>query len=149
MEQLILHLLGDYILQSDWMATGKTGKYGPALAHATVYSLPFLLLRPSWVAFSVILGTHFIIDRFRLAKYVVYAKNFLAPPSAYLDSVDLQAPAYRDKVTAWKLKSEYLWQNCSATGYYGAIVPWLTTWLMIIADNTMHLAINYLSLKYL
>lgn len=82
MEQLILHLVGDYVTQSDWMASQKTTRYLPAFVHATVYSLPFLLLRLSWIAFAIILGTHFLIDRFRLAKYVVWAKNFIAPPSS-------------------------------------------------------------------
>lgn len=141
MEQLILHLVGDYLTQSDWMAQNKTGAYWPALVHATVYSLPFLLLSPSWTAFAVILGTHFLIDRFRLAKYVVYAKNFLAPPSQTVGRWACNGMFVRS--------DEYRWENCKATGYPSETPVWLATWLMIIADNTMHLTINYLSLRYL
>lgn len=156
MEQLILHLIGDYVTQSDWMANGKTSKYGPALCHSIVYSVPFLLLRPSWAAFFVILITHFFIDRFRIAKYVVWAKNFLAPPSAYLeelfyDRVDEDFPdliSYKESL-GWKLQFKYAWQNCKANGYPSETPIWLSTWLMIIADNTMHLSINYLSLRFL
>lgn len=141
MEQLILHLIGDYVTQSDWMANGKTSKYLPAMVHATVYSLPFLLLRPSWLAFAVILVTHFFIDRFRLAKYVVYAKNYLAPRSARWALVeDEQGRAIGQRWT---------WTRCNATGYPADVPPWMAVWLMIIADNTMHLTINYLSLRYL
>jgi hypothetical protein len=43
-EQLILHLLGDYVTQSDWMARNKTKALLPAFWHAAVYSLPFLLV---------------------------------------------------------------------------------------------------------
>lgn len=135
MEQLILHLIGDYITQSDWMANGKTSKYLPAMVHATVYSLPFLLLRPSWIAFSVILITHFFIDRFRLAKYVVYAKNFIGTPH------------WNDG--SGECGCKLSWADCSATGYPSKTPPFLAIWLMIIADNTMHLSINYLSLRFL
>ncbi len=141
MEQLLLHLIGDYITQSDWMANGKTSKYLPAAVHATVYSLPFLLLRPSWMAFAVILGTHFLIDRFRLAKYIVWLKNLVSPSSAWKEQVGEEgawAPAYR-----------LSWYNCTTTGYPDQTPAWLAVWLMIIADNTMHLTINYLSLQFL
>lgn len=77
MIQLIIHLIGDYCTQSDWMATNKTKASFPALMHALVYSLPFLLLTRRPVALFVIFGTHFFIDRFRLARYLVFAKNFM------------------------------------------------------------------------
>ena len=70
MEQLILHLTGDYLLQSDWMALNKIKNSRAAATHALVYSLPFLLLQPSWTAWFVIFFTHFLIDRFALAKYI-------------------------------------------------------------------------------
>lgn len=124
MEQLILHLFGDYILQTNWMATEKVKRSFAAFAHALVYTLPFLLLQPSLMAFMVILWTHFFIDRYRLARYVVFAKNWITEPH---------------------LK----WQDCSATGYPKEIPPWLSVWLLIIADNSIHLACNYLALRYL
>lgn len=127
MEQLILHLLGDYVLQSDWMASNKTSAHIPALTHATVYSLPFLLLSPSFAAFAVILGTHFLIDRFRLARFLVFAKEHLAPPTK-------QPPA---------------WIDCAKTGYPSTKPDWLAVWLLIAADNTLHLAINYAALRWL
>lgn len=145
MEQLILHLIGDYVTQSDWMATGKTSKYAPAAIHATVYSLPFMLLRPSWSAFAVILITHFFIDRFRLAKYVAYAKNFLAPATF----TGLWRNTADDDGYYWQARKKYAWSNCNVTGYSSDTPVWLATWLMIIGDNTMHLTINFLSLKYL
>lgn len=126
MNELILHLIGDYVTQSDWMANEKTKRAIPAFAHAVVYSLPFLLLRPSLVAFLVIFGTHLLIDRFKLARYVVYAKNWLAPASYW-----------------------FAWSDCAATGYHKDRPVWLAVWLMIAADNTMHLAINHLSLRFL
>jgi hypothetical protein len=143
MEQLLLHLFGDYVTQSEWMATNKTKSVVPAVCHAIVYSLPFLLLRPSWIAFAAICGTHFVIDHWRLARHVIWLKNVvLAPPSQADEQVRHEdgsyAPVYK-----------YSWQNCATTGYPDQTPTWLAVWLMIIADNTMHLTINYFALKYL
>lgn len=127
MNELIAHLIGDYVLQSDWMARDKTAKLGVAIVHAVVYALPFLVLcSPSPAALAVMVGTHAVIDRYRLAKYVCYAKNFLAPRRDWLP-----------------------WKECSGTGYHKDRPPWMAVWLMIIADNTMHLLINHLALRYL
>ena len=125
---MILHLFGDYVTQSDWMATNKTKSSLPAAAHAFVYSLPFMLLclharRPE-VAYGVIVFTHFLIDRYRLARYVVWAKNFLGP-------------------------GNLPWKECTATGYPPDRPAWLAVWLLIAADNTLHLAINYAALRWL
>ena len=125
--QLLCHLLGDYVLQSSWMANGKLQRWFPAIVHACVYFLPFFfMLHPSLAAALVIIGTHAVIDRFRLAKYVAYAKEFLAPTSE------------------WKT-----WADCSGTGYHKDTPQFLAVWLMIIVDNTMHLTINALALAYL
>ena len=124
MIQLILHLIGDYLTQTDWMAKNKTKDSVAAWVHSIIYSLPFLLLNPSGVAFLVILTTHFLIDRFRLARFVVYAKNWTTNPS---------------------LK----WEDCSGTGYHKDDPAWLAVWLLIAADNTLHLAINYAALRWM
>jgi len=123
MEQLILHLFGDYVTQSDWMAQNKTKSTFAAMIHATIYSLPFLLIG-SVRAFLVIWWTHLLIDRFRLARYVVFVKNFMGWP--------------------WPK-----WEDCKATGYPNQTPMWLSVWLMIAADNTMHLAINYAALRWM
>ena len=77
----LAHLVGDYLLQSHWMATEKTKRWWPAAAHALTYGLPFLLITQSPLALAVIVGTHAVIDRYRLARHVVWAKNQLAPHS--------------------------------------------------------------------
>lgn len=133
MLQLILHLLGDYVFQSDWMAQNKTKRFAPAAAHAVVYSLPFLMLKPSLAAFLVILVSHFFIDRYRLARFVVWAKNVVLQP----------LPLSSDERSRWH------WSNCSGTGYPSDAPPWLAVWLLIAADNTLHLAINYAALRWL
>lgn len=39
---LLLHFLGDFILQSEWMATNKSRDFGALFAHTMVYSMCFL-----------------------------------------------------------------------------------------------------------
>lgn len=144
MNELICHLFGDYILQSDWMATEKTKQTFAAVCHATFYTLPFLFITRLPVALFVIWLTHFLIDRFRLAKYLVYIKNFIAPPPAWNEKVYDRHPIENAK---WYYKLS--WENCKANGYPSETPIWLSTWLFIIADNTLHLLCNHLALKYL
>lgn len=123
---LLAHMLGDYVIQSDWMATQKTSRWWPAIAHAGTYGLPYLAVTRHPAALLVIVGTHAVIDRYRLARHVVWAKNFLAPRSY------------------WRP-----WSECVATGYPADRPVWLTTWLMVIADNTLHLVINVVAVMWL
>ena len=130
LSQLLAHLVGDYVLQSDWMAQSKTKEsvqgWSAAVWHAAVYTAVFLTLTRSPAALLVICTSHLVIDHFRLARYVCWAKNFLAPRSYW-----------------------HPWSECAGTGYHKDSPPWMSVWLMIIADNTMHLLINGLAIHYL
>ena len=132
MTQLLLHLWGDYILQSDWMAKGKTKWWVPCVIHVLFYLAGFLLLHPSLAAITVIAGTHYFIDRYRLARFVVYAMNWY--------------PKYRQ---FWKPLPIGWYFKVTPTGYPDGTPDWLAFWLLIIADNILHLTINYCALKYL
>lgn len=140
MLQLILHLIGDYVTQSDWMAQNKTRSTWAAFCHATVYSLPFLLIAsgPAWL---MIWATHLVIDRFRLARFVVYAKNIILGPAFWGWGVSTSIGE--------EAMGKLHWHDCSATGYHKDSPAWLSVWLLIAADNTLHLLINYLALRYL
>ena len=105
------------------MATEKTKKTYAAFCHATVYAIPFLLIA-SPIAVFIIWITHLLIDRYRLARYVVFAKN-------------------------WVTNTKLTWSDCQATGYPSQTPIWLSVWLLIIADNTLHLTINYLAIRWL
>lgn len=122
-DQLVAHAVGDYVLQSDWMANEKTKRIAVALIHAATYALPFVFLQPSFAAMAVIVATHAAIDRYRLARYVVWAKNWLGPNRP--------------------------WSECVATGYPAERPAWLAVWLLIIADNLIHVTINALALRFL
>lgn len=152
MPQLLLHLAGDYVLQSHWMALNKAKSTFACLFHVTCYSLPFLLLKPSWIAFAVIFVTHFLIDRFALAKYLVWLKNKCLNPTWGLHEEIVRYDAQQCSDSA-KLIAEFdsvKWGNCKDTGGYPKETPpFLWVWLTIAADNWMHLTLNWLALTYL
>ena len=126
--QLLCHLWGDFPLQSSWMADNKVKSWRVVIIHACVYFVPFFIVfRPSPAAALVIIGTHALIDRFRLAKHISFASQYLAPPSA------------------WRT-----WAECRANcGYKKEVPPFMAVWLMIIVDATTHLTINYFALTHL
>jgi len=125
--QLVAHAIGDYVLQSDYMATEKTKATRAALAHVICYALPFLMLTRSWKALLFITSTHFVIDRWRLARYVVWAKEWLT--------------------FYWRRPKPFA--ECAATGYDPEKPLWMSVWLMIIADNLMHVLLNAVALRWL
>ncbi len=141
---LVAHLVGDYLLQSDWMASEKTKKSTACLAHVATYILPFVFVTQSLMALALIGGTHFVIDRFRLARFVCWAKNFLSPNS-------MKMVAVKEPIERMVAMPEWWhpWADCSATGYHKDRPLFLSLWLMIIADNTMHLICNGLAITLL
>lgn len=86
MIQALLHILGDYITQNHWMAINKTKAtltgYLACFIHCVLYSLPFLIIA-SPMAVCIIFISHFIIDKYRLALYVVKLKNWCFTPSGF------------------------------------------------------------------
>jgi len=132
-DQLVAHAVGDYILQSDWMADNKTKQHFAAAAHAVTYTLPFLFITQSPAALAAICGTHFVIDRWRLARFVVWLKN---------------GPIYRYwsepfRCWSWELRP------LTTTGYPDSKPPFLAVWLLIIADNILHVICNGLAIWWL
>lgn len=123
-DQLVAHAVGDYVLQSEWMATEKTKRSLPALVHCLTYTLPFLFLTQNPYTLAIIAGTHFVIDRWHLARYVAWAKNRPWPGSAP-------------------------WRECRKTGFHPDTPDWLAGWLVIIVDNVMHIAANALALHFI
>ena len=152
-DQLICHAVGDYVIQSDWMANEKTKKSIAAIVHALSYAIPFLFLRPSIAAMAVMVVTHFAIDRWRLARYVVYAKNYLSPRTStkvHYEEIATSAGGVPHFVEKVEIQQWWFpWEKCASTGYVNERPPWLSVWLLIIADNVMHILINGLALRYL
>jgi hypothetical protein len=152
-DQIVAHLVGDYLTQSHWMAMDKTKRNLAAAVHAVFYFVPFWFLSPSKSAIAVIVGTHFLIDRYRLARFVVFAKNFLAPRDSVIritmpNTGEIQGEG--GSYTQLQIRRNWpKWEDAQATGYPSDVPPWLSFWLLIIADNTLHILINGLALHYL
>lgn len=123
---ILAHMVGDYLIQTDWMATEKTQRWWPAIAHGVTYTLPFLFITQSPLALVIIGGTHILIDHWRLARHVCWAKNLIAPK-----------------------RHRHPWSECKATGYHQTRPDWLAVWLLIFADNTIHLLINVAAVRWL
>ena len=70
MNLIVGHMIGDYLFQNSWMALKKTSKTFPCVIHCTIYTL-CILITSGWLDWRllIVFGTHFIMDRFRLAKY--------------------------------------------------------------------------------
>lgn len=127
-DQLLAHAIGDYLLQSDAMAKSKTRDVLVAMIHATLYMVPFFwLFDASTLALCVMWGTHVVIDRWRLARYVAWFKNWFWGGN-------------------WGAPN---WHHVTETGYPEDRPAWLTVWLLIVTDNLLHVIINGLAMKYL
>jgi hypothetical protein len=117
--QILLHFIGDFVLQNNWMANNKHNNhtkkgYYSCLVHCLIYSLPFLFIT-SYMAVLGIFISHFLIDKYYLAKFVMRLKNWCFTGIGFPDDT----PEY------------------------------ISTWLVIILDNIMHIIINYLLIFYL
>jgi hypothetical protein len=116
---LVAHLVGDYLLQTDHMATEKTQRWLPAWLHAITYTLPFMFITLSIPALLVICVTHAIIDHYRLVFQFIWAKNNL-----------LVSRDYR-----------YRWRD-SVMGAPAERPAYISFWVMVVCDNTAHVLIN-------
>lgn len=123
MKELLAHLVGDYLLQSHWEASEKTNEFLPGVTHAAKYTLAFVPLTRNPKALAIIGGTHFILDRYRLAKHVNWARNQMVPKK------------HRFKF------------DLSNMGSPKEVPQGLAMALMFITDNTMHMLINHYALE--
>jgi hypothetical protein len=147
---LLAHLVGDYILQSHWMAQEKVRRWWPAFVHGAFYTLPFLLITTDWRALLIIGGTHAVIDRYRLAKYLVWAKNWFAPVRIRRNTRPSHEHDQTVSVARFVLEAyNPPWSECKGNAGMPPSTPvWLSTWLMFIADNTVHVLINVAAIRW-
>ena len=149
MEQLLCHLLGDYVLQSDYVAMRKSKETLPCAIHVIIYTACFLFLTISWKALLIIGITHFILDRWHfIVRRLIWFKNHLGPGFTFVPYRKCDATGYYDNIMneVTNVPKEQ-WEK--SWGAYGARLNYMTIWLDIITDNFLHLTINFLALKYL
>lgn len=85
MHWIYAHLIGDYILQNDWMALNKKKSSWHCLAHIGTYMLPFLLCGLAWWQLVLIAAQHYAVDRSQFVKWLCEIKgsrSFAQPPMA-------------------------------------------------------------------
>lgn len=115
-----MHLTGDYLLQNDWMAENK-GKYS---LKGYIACLMHCFLYTSM----------FVLFLFPLRScLVIFITHFL------IDK-------YRMAILWCRLKN-WNWTG-SNFGYHEDKPKWMSTWLVIIVDNTFHLICNFIAIKY-
>lgn len=89
MDWLIGHLVGDYLLQNDWMAYNKKQKtWRGELAcnlHCLIWTLSVLCFTGwwDWPHALLVYGTHYLLDRTGLVNWYVNKIN-LGPPLSWL-----------------------------------------------------------------
>lgn len=140
-DQLLTHAVGDYVLQSDWMANQKTKSWLPAIVHVLTYTPLFLFFTTSPLALAVIGVSHLLIDHWRLARFVIWVRNWVGIP-------DWSPEDYGGSYPLWKTVNKP-WAECKATGFQPDRPVWLTTWLLIFTDNIMHVIINGAAIRWL
>lgn len=119
--QLFCHLIGDYFLQTDYIATNKKKYWQISLLHAFSYASCFVVLNISVWAFVVIFLTHWFID----------GTNIVAMLNQYRNQDFIGCDSYGNK------------------DGFGDRPDHIRHWLLIIQDNTLHLIINYFAIMYL
>lgn len=58
---IALHFLGDFVLQNDWMAHGKSSRFLPLTVHVAVYSAVFAVVI-GWQFAAVTFALHWVTD---------------------------------------------------------------------------------------
>lgn len=134
MEQLLIHLFGDYFLQTDNQALNKKKSSIQCFLHCLTYSLPFLLIA-SYPAVLVIGTTHFLIDRWNFIPYLIAIKNGTKKRYTLREQIDGNYSVLHYNIENFGFATERPFA--------------ISFWLMVITDNTFHLIINYLAIKYL
>lgn len=126
--QILAHLIGDYILQSDWMARNKTTNLFAAIVHGLFYSIPFLILIPdiTFISWLIITTTHIIIDNKSLASYVIRFRNLIGGNLSVLSK-----------------------EHTTRMGMPKSTPEHIQFFVFVLVDNTLHITINALALSFL
>ena len=139
----LCHLVGDYFLQSDWMAMNKSKKSWNCFVHCVLYTACFLVLTLSWKALLFIGITHFIFDRWPIIiKRLIWTKNHLNPRFSFVPFEYCDTTGYYDD-SKYNTKSP---DNVHLKMFGQPRLFIITIWLYIITDNTLHLICNLIAL---
>lgn len=85
MHWIYAHLIGDYLLQIDWMAKEKKTSHIVCLAHISYYMIPFFFTGMVWWQLLLIASQHYLQDRYNFIPWFMKVKgseDFAKPPMA-------------------------------------------------------------------
>lgn len=86
MDWLVGHLIGDYLLQNDWMALNKKKATFPCAVHCLIWSLSVMVCAWwPWWTLPILFATHFAQDRTNIVIWLMNhkgQKQFSQPPMA-------------------------------------------------------------------
>ena len=70
---VMLHLIGDYLFQTEFIASTKGENWYHLIVHSILYAVPFLFVVPDVKAILALILTHIVIDaskaRYHLINY--------------------------------------------------------------------------------
>jgi hypothetical protein len=84
---IIGNLVGDYLLQNDWMALNKKSRSFPCVVHCTLWTVAVCMFAGwyKWQVVSILFLTHFIQDRTQIIQFwmkTIGQSKFGTPPMA-------------------------------------------------------------------
>ena len=75
MHWIYAHLIGDYLIQNDWMAQHKKDSSFRCAVHVLTYIIPFLFCGMTWWQLSLIAVQHYAIDRTHFVEWLMRVKG--------------------------------------------------------------------------
>jgi uncharacterized membrane protein len=86
---VVIHLVVDWFLQTEWMATNKTNlKHPAAYVHSGLHTLGMLLIFPWWLALGVGF-THLLIDTRKPVTWWIEAIKQMPPTTPIYSQVEM------------------------------------------------------------
>ena len=75
MHWIYAHLIGDYLLQNDWMALHKKDSSFRCAVHIACYMIPFAWCGLNWWQLLLIAVQHFLVDRTKFVAWFMKVKG--------------------------------------------------------------------------
>jgi len=75
MHWIFAHLIGDYLIQTDWMALNKKKNSFQCLIHVVTYMVPFFWCHFLWWQLIAIAAQHYFIDRTNFVRWFMKVKG--------------------------------------------------------------------------
>jgi hypothetical protein len=119
-------MIGEFLIQSDGIYKLKQRSWLWASLKGLTYAALFLACTQSPMALAAIFGFHTVMSRYKLAKYVCYLKNHLAPKSQW-----------------------HKWADCNLNGHFKDKNQWYSHGKMLIVESMLMIAANYWFIKLL